>query len=203
MGRLVLAALTATVAIATVTAGPGTAHACSCSTYDPVAAYRDASAVFVGEAIEVRNAPPGDPMAGERRYVFQVSDVYKGEVPELQSVVSPVGDEACGLPWDQAGAIAIVFGTALDTGLDTVLPGELATTSCTTGALGPASIVAEFGERRPPVAGASPVGIPPAAAAAGGEVRLSWEWVGVGALVVAGVGVGLWPRRRAAGRLDS
>jgi hypothetical protein len=176
---------------------PGTAHACSCDGDTTIGErFAAADAVFVGEATEVRTARAGDPAEFERRYVFQVSDVFKGEVYEQQSVVSSTEQSACGLPWDQEGAIALVFGYT--SGSATALPGELYASSCTTGALGVLPDLPEFALPGTPIEGASPIRIPPQAASPGGSVRLSWEWIAVGVLLVAGVGVGAWPRRRPA-----
>lgn len=200
MRRLVLAGCALVTMVAVVTARPMSVHACSCTAFDPVAELARADAVFVGEAVEVRTAPPGDPMAAERRYIFDVQDVYKGDVPQVQSVVSAVDSSACGLPWDQAGAIAVVFGS--NTGAATMIPGELSASSCTTYPLGPTSILPEFGPARAPLDAASPVGIPPPAPPPGDEgAHLSWEWIALGALVAVGAAVGVWPRRHA--RLDS
>jgi hypothetical protein len=193
-GLLVLATVLATLA---TVSSPATAQACSCEAYDPKRSYDDADAVFVGETVAVRTAPEGDPAEFERRYLFDVTDVYKGEVYARQSVVSSTDVEQCGLPWDQEGAIAIVFGFA--EGADTLVPGEFAATSCATTAFSPLSVVPEFGSPSPPIDGISPIGIEPPPTPEGGDVRFSWAWVAVGLLLVAGVTVGAWPRGRRSG----
>ena len=174
---------------------PGIAHACTCEGDTTIGErFAAADAVFVGEAVEVRTARPGDPAELERRYVFHVSDVFKGDVYEQQSVVSPTEETACGLPWDQEGAIALVFGYT--TGSATALPGELYASSCTTGPLGVLPDLPEYATAGAPVVGASPIRIAPQAASPGGSARLSWAWAAVGVLLLAGVAVGAWPRRR-------
>lgn len=174
---------------------PGTAHACTCEGDTTIGErFAAADAVFVGEAVEVRTARPGDPAEFERRYVFRVSDVFKGDVYALQSVVSPTEQTACGLPWDQEGAIALVFGSV--TGSATALPGELYASSCTTGPLGVLPDSPEFATVGPPIDGASPIRIAAQAASPGGSVHLSWTWVAIGVLLLAGIVVGAWPRRR-------
>lgn len=171
---------------------PGTAHACSCdveTTADERLAQADA--VFVGEALEVRTAPAGDPAEFERRYVFDVTEVYKGDVFARQSVVSSTEDSACGLPWDQEGAIALVFGYR-DGGFDSIVEGELGASDCTTDPWTPGAVPASFGEPSAPIDGASPVGIVAVVPGEGGEAHLSWEWAAVGLLFLAGVAVGIW-----------
>lgn len=181
-------------AFAAVVARPGTAHACDCVDFDPAQAYADADAVFTGESIEVRVGPEGDPTAVQRRHVFQVDQVFKGEVFEQQSVVSSTEESLCGLPWEQPGAIAIVFGHR--EGADTMVEGELAAERCTTTALTAASILPEYGQAFAPLPGASPIGVEPPPLPEGGDVHLSWEWFAVGALAVAGVAAGVIPGRR-------
>lgn len=182
------------IGLAAVVARPGAAHACECTAFDPAAAFAEADAVFTGETIEVRFGANGDPAAAEPRQVFQVDQVFKGEVFEQQSVLSQTGDDLCGLPWEQPGAIAIVFGYR--EGADTIVPGELVANRCTTTALSPVSIVPEFGAPSAPAPGASPIGIAPPPAPVGGEVRFSWEWVAVALLAAAGIAVGVVPARR-------
>ena len=147
---------------------PGTAHACTCEGDTTIGErFAAADAVFVGEAIEVRTARPGDPAEFERRYVFRVSDVFKGDVYERQSVVSPTEETACGLPWEQEGAIALVFGSVA--GSATALPGELYASSCTTGPLGVLPDAPEFATAVTPIVGASPIRIAAQSASPGGS----------------------------------
>jgi hypothetical protein len=195
--QVAVAAVVVIVALAMVAVRPRSAQACSCGAFDPATAYGGADAVFTGTAVEVRNAPAGDPAEFERRYVFDVDQVFKGEVFDQQSVVSHVDDAACGLSWDQAGAIAIVFGfgSGESGGLSTMIPGEYAAFSCDTVALTAASIVPEYGESAWPTPGASPIGVEAPPPPEGGSVRFSWEWVAVAVLAAAGVVVGAWPRR--------
>jgi hypothetical protein len=174
---------------------PGTAHACTCEGDTTISErFAVADAVFVGEAVEVRTARAGDAAEFERRYVFRVADVFKGDVYELQSVVSSTEETTCGLPWDQEGAIALVFGYAA--GSATALPGELYASSCTTGPLGVLPDAPEFATARTPIDGASPIRIAAQEASPGGSVHLTWTWVAVGVLLLAGVVVGAFPRRR-------
>lgn len=149
--------------------------------------------MFTGETIEVRFGPEGDPTQAEPRQVVQVDQVFKGEVFEQQSVVSSADEDLCGLAWEQPGAIAIVFGYR--EGAETMVPGELAANRCTTTALTAGSVVPEFGQPFAPVPGVSPIGVDPPPPLEGGEVRFSWEWVAVGVLALAGVAVGVLPRR--------
>jgi hypothetical protein len=196
--RAVLLALLVVVGLSAIAARPGSAHACECTAYDPAAAYAAADAVFTGETIEVRFGLDGGATASEPRQVFRVDQVFKGEVFELQSVVSSNADDACGLEWEQPGAIAIVFGSREGerAGLATMLPGELAADRCTTTALTAASVVTEFGQPFAPVPGVSPIGIEPPPASAGGDVHLSWEWVAVAVLALVGVAARVVPKRR-------
>jgi hypothetical protein len=195
--RVSLLALVILIGLTAVVARPGAAHACECTAYDAARAYAEADAVFTGETIDVRVGPEGDPTAAEPRQVFQVDQVFKGEVFEQQSVVSASGDDRCGLAWEQPGAIAIVFGYRDGAGSDvaTMVPGELAANRCTSTALTAASVVPEFGQPFAPVPGASPVGIDPPPVPEGGDVRFSWEWIAIAALAVVGVAVGVVPKR--------
>jgi hypothetical protein len=182
------------LAFAAVVARPGTAHACDCGAFDPLVAFADADAVFTGESIEVRVGPEGEPTEAQRRHVFSVDQVFKGEVFEQQSVVSSTEESECGLPWEQPGAIAIVFG--FRQGADTLVDGELVAERCTTTALTAASVLPEFGEPFAPLPGASPIGIAPPPPPVGGDVHLSWEWFAVAVLAAAGIAAGIVPSRR-------
>ena len=186
--------LAAVLAAGAVAARAGSVHACDCAAFDPAQAYAAADAVFTGESIEVRVGPEGEPTASERRHVFRVDQVFKGEVFEQQSVVSSIDERRCGLPWEAPGAIAIVFGHRR--GSDTLVDGELAAERCTTTALTAASILPEYGQPFAPLPGASPIGVAPPPLPEGGEVHLSWEWVAVAVLALAGVLAGVVPGRR-------
>jgi len=85
------------VVVATLTAAAGSACACSCVGVTEAEALRNSAAVFVGTLHEVRGQTLRFSSADPSRFVFDVETAYKGDVHEVQSVVSSSDGASCGL----------------------------------------------------------------------------------------------------------
>lgn len=100
----VLRSLVATVVVAlgvtVVSFGAApSAGACSCAASSDEEAMERADSVFSGTLVEVIGPPRGE-LGSSRdpeRFVFDVEDVFKGEVTSTQTVVTPRSGASCGL----------------------------------------------------------------------------------------------------------
>lgn len=108
---LVVVALLAPVL---VVLGPAAspAYGCDCSAPSDAEAFESSDAVFVGEVVRVDPPPRAAVMssADPAIWVFEVSEVYKGEVSARQEIVSEVSGASCGLEIPNHGEF-LVFGT--------------------------------------------------------------------------------------------
>jgi hypothetical protein len=111
MNRLVIgvaAALVGSALGARLETGP--AFACSCAEVGDRAAFERSDAVFVGQVVGYR---PPDLRDGVYRstdaalWTFAVSQVYKGDVPASQAVVSEVSGASCGLEIPKRGEFLV------------------------------------------------------------------------------------------------
>lgn len=101
--RLLVASLLVFVAVSAASViGAPAAGACSCAAVSDPEALEVADAVFVGTLVdtgETGSPQPGFGGSGTdpQRFVFDVSEVFKGEVAATQRVLSPPDGGACGL----------------------------------------------------------------------------------------------------------
>lgn len=110
--RAVLLALATVLAFAGVTAG-SSARACSCVPPPPPEEARAQSgAVFAGEVVDLTE--PADP-SGTAVARVAVRDVWKGEVPEVVTVRTPVSSATCGYPFE-VGRTDLVYADVDDDG---------------------------------------------------------------------------------------
>ena len=135
------------------------------------------------------------------RFVFAVSEVYKGEVFERQSVVTPRSGASCGLEVSGSGSIVVFARSARlaigePDGLipaDELASGEVSSHLCSgTRMIGSNPLPARFGEPQAPLPGSSGVG---GGASATAVVVIGGIAIGVVAVAGAGLVIG---RRRAA-----
>jgi hypothetical protein len=147
-----------TVGIAIVAASTwaqgGPAAACSCAESSEVESFGLASAVFVGEVIDVWSQPP--PKSGEyssdlpRWFTFSTTAVYKGDAFEEQSVRTVVDGASCGMELGGRGPF-LIFAVGPRDG------GELRSGLCDGNrAIGTTPVPDAFGAPRQPLAGPSP-----------------------------------------------
>lgn len=74
------------------------AGACSCAPWTDEEAIEHADAAFSGTLVEVSSTTEGGVSSADpERFVFDVHDVFKGEVMETQTVVTPRSGASCGL----------------------------------------------------------------------------------------------------------
>ena len=95
-------------------------------------AFARADAVFVGDWIETLPGGVVPPPASDdpQRLIFEVSDVYKGEVYARQSVVTAVDGASCGLELQGDGPF-LVFGRTTTSRFEPgIEDGELAADLC-------------------------------------------------------------------------
>jgi len=96
------------VTAATIFLSASPASACSCVGFTDEEAFELADAVFVGSVSQIYDARSGSSKNPEVA-VLQVSDVYKGEVREVQAVTTPSFGPSCGFGFEVDG-IYVVFG---------------------------------------------------------------------------------------------
>jgi hypothetical protein len=95
-----------------VLAFPEAACACSCVGVTDEEAFDGAAAVFTGTLVDDGTPVFGRP-GGIRTLEFEVDDVYKGEVAELQGIATAGDGAGCG--WElPAGEDYLVFATISD-----------------------------------------------------------------------------------------
>lgn len=172
---------------------PTTAHACSCMALTPAEAFRQSDAVFVGVLVEVRRPTVMMSSMDESRFVFEVTDVYKGAVHRIQSIVTASDGASCGLELP-TGATAVVYG--IEEGYEmSPEPGEYVAGLCGgTAALSTVAIPASFGSPTAPLPGSSPIGEDDGALSV--LVR-NWYWFALPLLVIVGSLVVIRRRRGA------
>lgn len=133
--------------------------ACSCATFTEDEALVASDAVFTGTLVEVIT-PPGDTYgsADPERFVFDVVEVYKGEVFARQSIVTARDGASCGLEISGPGPF-LVFARETDSVVSGAVDGELYSSLCSgTRPLVSEAIPGSFGLGSAPRAGASPMG---------------------------------------------
>ena len=141
------------------------ASACSCAVQTEEAAFETADAVFVGQLVGVRT-PPGDTWSSmdPERFVFDVSEVFKGEVSARQSVVTARDGASCGLELSVGGTY-VMFATATSREWE-LEPGEVVSGLCNGNrAVSDAPIPASFGAPSTPSAAPATTAPPPASPA--------------------------------------
>jgi len=94
MRRLLTTGAAALLSAFLVFANPGSACACSCVEVTDAAAFAEADAVFTGT---LRGSDEhGFPHPESVTLEFAVDEVYKGEVSEVQGVLTSAADASCG-----------------------------------------------------------------------------------------------------------
>jgi len=179
------------VVVATMTAATGSACACSCVELTVAEAVRNSSAVFVGTLREVRgptlSLSSGDPS----RFVFDVESAYKGDVHEVQSVVSSSDSASCGLAI-AVGQRTLVFAHGESS--FSLEDGEYESGLCGgTRALAVSEMPTELGPAIAVLPGSSPIGEDDSYPS---MIARNWYWI-VGAAVLLVGGVVTVRRRRA------
>lgn len=177
------------------------ASACSCVQIDESEAFARATHVFVGSLREVRkpliSLHRGD--QNPSRYLFDVKQVFKGAVHEIQSVVQPPEDGTCGMSFGDEPMLIFAFAPGLSGG-DFVKPidGEVVTSLCAGNRTVSGDVPAAFGSGWPPTAGSSPIGHDATAR------LVSWAVIAlIAALVAAVVAVLIRSHRRRAGAVNA
>jgi hypothetical protein len=86
--------------------------ACDCRVPPDATAFEQSDAVFVGQLVDYQPPPTRAVMssADPATWIFEVSEVYKGEVAAIQEVVSEVSGASCGLEIPREGEF-LVFAT--------------------------------------------------------------------------------------------
>ena len=98
-----LASGTALGVAALIAFDPRGAEACSCSIQTPEEAFAGSTAVFLGTAREIAQAPTPSTFGPLLEIEFDVSRVWKGDVTRTQAVVTSIGGTVCGFGF-QTGA---------------------------------------------------------------------------------------------------
>ncbi len=106
-GFLVVATLVASAILSAAPAG-----ACSVDDIDDETAFEIADAVFLASVDAIYPARSGG-SANPEVVILRVSDVYKGNVDELQGVVTPAESSSCGVDF-VPGEVYVVFAGGFD-----------------------------------------------------------------------------------------
>lgn len=185
IGRLLAASALALSGLAMVGAP---AHACSCVPLDTAREAASATHVFVGTVTGSHDRPR------EQVHDIDVSEVYKGEVPEVVELHSVTGAGSCGLGSLPAGRRIAFFATATRSGL--------VSDSCS----GTAPVTAEVAEDLSAELG-DPAALNGSAEQASADQTEEGDasesggdgaplWPALTALLLLAVGAGLWTARR-------
>lgn len=132
---------------------PQRAAACSCAEITDADAYEFADVVFTGALVEIVT-PDGDIVVSNdpERFVFDVDQVYKGEVQAQQSVVTAREGASCGLEISGPGPF-VVFASLDDESLTSgAVDGEVYSSLCSgTRPLSAGALPDSFGTPSAPV----------------------------------------------------
>jgi hypothetical protein len=177
------------------------AAACSCPVADTATHFADADAVFTGTLVSRDVDHPGWPVISSTDpalHVFAVDGVFKGEVHELQGVVSSADGASCGLELSGDGPF-VVFASH-DPGLpeDQYRAGLCGGTTTVDPAITD-ELTDLAGVPAPDASSGSPPAGGTAGLQGGGLSPVATALIGAGALVVIAIG-GLVLRRRLHGR---
>jgi|JI10StandDraft_1071094.scaffolds.fasta_scaffold454223_1 hypothetical protein len=182
-------------AVVTLALASGSACACSCAGLTDAEALRQSPVVFVGTLREVRRPTVMLSSGAPSRFLFDVEAVFKGEVHEVQSIVSSSDGASCGLELD-VGQRALVFATSAishDLAAGEYEAGLCGGTRPLVGSEQPAGL----GEPVPALPGRSAVGEDGSWPSVIGR---NWYWIVAGA--VAGIAAVVWLRRRRRGHAE-
>jgi len=101
----------ALIASATILLTASPAGACSCTGFTDQEAFGFADAVFIGSVSQIYDARSGSSQNPEV-VLLQVSDVYKGDVDQVQAVTTPAFGPSCGFDF-AVDEIYVVFGSVV------------------------------------------------------------------------------------------
>jgi hypothetical protein len=162
------------------------AAACSCAEADPAVHFADADAVFTGSLVsrEVRRLDRWSQSSGDPALlVFEVDAVHKGDVHELQGIVSAADGTSCGLELSGDGPYVVFASRDPD-----LADGQYRAGLC--GGTTPADEVTLAAVAAPPTEGAAGLEVP------GVRPAGDFLWLGAGVLLLVGLGWRLRRRRR-------
>jgi hypothetical protein len=137
---------------------PRGAAACSCMPVTDEGAIENSDAAFTGTLVDVVT-PAGDTYSSTdpERFVFEVDDVYKGDVFARQTVVTARDGASCGLEISGPGPFLVFARRGSDGLTGGAVEGELYSSLCSgTRSLAGGGIPASFGTASPPAPGGSP-----------------------------------------------
>ena len=134
--------------------------ACSCVSFTDEQALENADAAFTGTLTEIIT-PAGDTYSSTdpERFVFDVDEVFKGNVFARQSVVTARDGASCGLEISGPGPFMVFARSESDGITNGAADGELYSNLCSgTRALSGGALPASFGAAASPAPGASAIG---------------------------------------------
>ena len=158
MSRVMLLATVATVSFGVFVFGiPGRVAACSCASFADEEALENADAAFTGTLVEtITPAGDADSSTDPKRFVFDVDEVFKGEVFARQSIADFA---ACALQIRGPGPFVVFAHTKTDGFPRGAADGELYSDMCSgTRVLASRALPASFGVASLPVPGTSAIG---------------------------------------------
>ncbi len=191
--RVMLLLALATVAVGAFVLGSSErAAACSCVSFTDQEAFESADAVFTGTLVDIIT-PAGDTYSSTdpERFVFDVDEVFKGNVFARQSVVTARDGASCGLEISGSGPFMVFARNESDGITNGAADGELYSTLCSgTRALTGGELPASFGASASPAPGASAIGD------SGPQGSIAQTAVVAGMLVLVGAGCAFIVHRR-------
>lgn len=208
LGRLACVLL---LALGCVTAGfssPSPAYACDCVLLpNDIAFAAQADAVFVGELVDTVQPPPPFSETSQATFFFEVTSVYRGNVPAEQQVVASTAID-CGLDLAGPGPYLIFARKDARPYEQATAVGQLSAGECdgsrplAAGAPDPALGPPVTYYPSPPVAApppresSAPAAVAPPSAPARESATLPALLIGTLAALVAALAVLVWWRRR-------
>jgi hypothetical protein len=113
-----------------VLGGATRAEACSCASVADEEAFANADAGFTGTLVEVITPGDAHSSADPERFVFEVDEVFKGDVAERQSVVTAQEGASCGLEIAGPGPFVVFARTESGGITQGAVEGELYSNLC-------------------------------------------------------------------------
>ena len=174
-----------------ITAGGGSASACSCVGFTDPEAFARARAVFTGTLVSIEELPTDNYSSTDpQRLVFEVAEVFKGEAAARQTIVTEREGASCGLEVTGPGPF-LVFTEPDPFTISGIQPGELYAGMCGgTHPLADGAVPAAFGQSQPP----GPASAEPPLASTGADGDGVRWLIPIGAALIAIGAITLRPR---------
>jgi hypothetical protein len=169
------------------------AAACECAVFSDLETVANADAIFTATLVETSNPSEWD---DPKRFLFEVDEVFKGDVSAHQPVVSASSGASCGLEITGPGPFLVFARTESDGITRGALEGELYSNLCSgTQAVANGALPINLAAGSPPKPGPAAFG-PNGDQSNGGPRTPAAVWIAITGVVVVLAGGGLMAHRR-------